>query len=270
MAADMSGLDIKQLRALLAIAESGSVTRAAKLLHVVQPAVSRQLRLLEEDIGTPLFERGSRGMALTEAGHVLVDYARRALHELDRARAEIRPAAKSIGGLVAVGLVPSAADPLAGDLVGSVQRAYPEIRLRITMGLSNHLQQWLERGEIDVAVMYDLPKPSSTLDVEPLLEDELYLVGPPSQGLSATQPVPLKELGSLPMVLPSPAHALRNLVEHALAELGIAMSVVAETNSMQIQKDLVARGFGLTVLPSGAVTKDIARGEVSGAPICDP
>ena len=265
----MPGLDLKQLRALLAIAESGSVTRAAEMLHIVQPAVSRQLRLLEEDLGTPLFERGSRGMALTEAGHILVDYARRALHELDRARAEIQPSAQSISGLVAVGVVPSAADPLAGELVGSVQRTHPDIRLRISMGLTSHLQQWLERGEIDVAIMYDT-KPSSALDVEPLLEDDLWLVGPPSLHLSAACPVPLRELERRPMVLPSPAHALRGLVEHALAVRGVSISITAETNSMQIQKDLVARGFGLTVLPSGAVAKDIARGELSGAPICDP
>lgn len=264
----MSGLDLKQLRALLAIAESGSVTRAAEMLHIVQPAVSRQLRLLEEDLGTPLFERGSRGMALTEAGHILVDYARRALHELDRARAEIQPSAQ-ISGLVAVGIVPSAADPLAGELVGSVQRCHPDIRLRISMGLTSHLQQWLERGEIDLAVMYD-PKPSPTLNVEPLLEDDLYLVGPASLELSPARPVPLRELEHRPMVLPSTAHALRGLVEHALAVRGVSITLAAETNSMQIQKDLVARGFGLTVLPSGAVSKDIARGELSGAPICDP
>ncbi len=87
-------LDMKQLRALLAIAETGSVSRAAELLHIVQPAVSRQLRLLEENLGTALFERGRRGMELTEAGQLMVHHARRALHAAHAVAHRRLPAAR--------------------------------------------------------------------------------------------------------------------------------------------------------------------------------
>src|SRR3954465_14315728 len=90
MAGD-AALDLKQLRALITVAEVGSVTRAAELLHLVQPAVTRQIRTLEQELGVPLFERTRQGMRITEAGAIVVERARRALTELDRARAEVRP-----------------------------------------------------------------------------------------------------------------------------------------------------------------------------------
>ena len=109
-------MDFKQLRAFLTIVETGSVTRASEVLHIVQPAVSRQLRLLEEDLGTPLFHRGRHGMEPTEAGTILIDRARRVLRELDQARDEIRPEPGALTGLVSVGLLPSTSDLLAASL----------------------------------------------------------------------------------------------------------------------------------------------------------
>jgi DNA-binding transcriptional LysR family regulator len=125
-------MDIKQLRALLALADTGSVTRAAKLLHIVQRTVSRQLRLLEEDVGTTLLERGRYGSELTEAGQTLVEYARRALHDLDRARAEITPVPGAIAGTVNIGLLPSTADLLASSLLAAVSASHPTIKPRKT------------------------------------------------------------------------------------------------------------------------------------------
>src|SRR6266496_4125191 len=121
-------MDFKQLRAFLTVADTGNVTRAAELLNLVQPAVSRQLHLLEEDIGAALFERERHGMVLTVAGKALLVYARRAMLELDRARAEIGGAVDGIAGLVTVGLLPSTCDLISSALVGAVAADYPGIR----------------------------------------------------------------------------------------------------------------------------------------------
>lgn len=262
-------MDIKQLRALLAIAETGSVSRAAELLHIVQPAVSRQLRLLEEDLGTPLFARGRRGMELTGSGQLLVEHARRALGELDRARAEIAPVPGVVTGIVTIGLLPSTSDLLAAPLVDALKRQYPQLTVRISMGYAGYLQQWLENGEVDVALLYD-PKPSSLLEVHPLLVEALYLVGLSNTGLSSDHPVPLRELEDKPLILPSQPHGLRLLLDHACAVAGINLSIVAETNAMSIQKNLVTNGMGFTVLPSVAIFEDLAQGVLSAAPITAP
>lgn len=262
-------MDIKQLRALLAIAETGSVSRAAELLHIVQPAVSRQLRLLEENLGTALFERGRRGMELTEAGQLMIHHARRALHELDLAKAEIAPEPGVVTGIVTIGLLPSTTDLLAAPLVIALKRQYPKLTVRVSMGYAGHLQKWLEEGEVDVALLYD-PKPSSLLEVTPLLDEALYLVGLPGTGLERSTPVPLRDLENKAMILPSQPHGLRLLLDGACATAGIRLSIAAETNAMSIQKNLVSSGVGFTVLPSAAVFDDVTHARLCAAPITAP
>lgn len=261
-------MDLKQLRALLAIAETGSVTRAAQLLHVVQPALSRQLRLLEDELGTALFDRTRHGMHLTDAGQVLVEHARRALRELDRARAEV-VAPDTVTGTAAIGLLPSTSALLAGPLVRSLQARFPDLKARLTTGFAGHLQQWLENGEIDLALLYE-PKPSALLDVQPLLDEKLYLVGPMSAGFRFDKAVALSDVASVKLIMPNPPHGLSMILEHACAVAGVRLNVVTETNSMQIQKELVAHGIGFTILPSAAIFDDVASERLSAAPITAP
>ncbi|QHI97612.1 LysR family transcriptional regulator [Xylophilus rhododendri] len=262
-------MDLKQLRALVTVADTGNVTRAAALLNIVQPAVSRQLRLLEEDVGAALFDRSRQGMALTEAGRTLVEYARRVIQELERARAEIQPAAGGVGGIVTVGLLPSTADLLAYALVAAVGLQYPGIRVRIATAYAGTLQGWLESGEVDLSLLYD-PRQTSTLRVRPLLDEVLWLVGLPASGLRPGQPFAVAGLAGRPLVLPSAPHGLRLLVEQAAAQQSVALNVVAETNAMSVQKSLVRGGLGLTVLPTIAVAEDIAAGHLVGAPLSEP
>ena len=262
-------LDIKQLRALLVIAETGSVSRAAEILNIVQPAVSRQLRLLEEDLGTALFSRGRRGMELTDSGQLLVEHARRALRELDQAKAEISPEPGVVTGIVTIGLLPSTSDLLAAPLITVLKQQHPKLTVRISVGYAGYLQKWLENGEVDVALLYD-PKPSSLLEAEPLLDEPLHLVGLPDAGLSQNCPVPLHDLENRALILPSQPHGLRLLLDHACAVAGIRLSIVAETNDMSTQKNLVRHGLGLTILPGVAVFDDIAHGHLCAAPITAP
>jgi LysR family nitrogen assimilation transcriptional regulator len=262
-------VDIRQLRAFLAIADAGSVTRAAALLHVVQPAISRQLRLLEEELGAALFERGRLGMKLTDAGTTLVDYARRALRELERAKAEIQPKSGPVSGSATIGLLPSVCDFLSGPLLVASRRLYPDVRVRIAVGYAGHLEEWLRDGEVDAALLYD-PKPSSSLQVQAILEEPLYLVGLPQARLGHRRPTPLAELDGVPLILPSAPHGLRTLIEHAFSSRHLNLTIAAETNSMAVQKHLVAHGIGLTVLPSVAVGEDVARKVLSASPICQP
>ena len=262
-------MDFKQLRALLVVAETGSVTRAAELLNLVQPAVTRQLRMLEDDVGAVLFHRGRQGMELTEAGRTLVDYARRALDQLDRARAELKPDAGQLGGIVSVGLLPSVCDLLSSRLVSEVSRTQPGIRIRIVMGYAGHLQQWLESGEVDLALLYD-PAPSPDRMVRPLLEESLWVVGLPKSGLNEQTPIHISDLSNQPLILPGASHGLRTLVEHACAAQSVRLNVVAETNSMSVQKSLVLGGHGWTILPSVAIVDDIATGKLAAAPFSAP
>ena len=262
-------MNFSQLRSFMTVAETGNVTRASELLNLVQPAVSRQLRLLEQDVGAELFERERHGMTLTEAGKALLVYARRAMLELDRARAEIGGSSGDVAGLVTVGLLPSTSDLVASALVRSLARDYPGIRTRIAMGYAGDLQRWLEAGDIDVALLYGVER-EAHLQATPLLHEPLWVVGPRSAKLRRERPVTLASLAGKPIVLPSGPHGLRTLVDHACAVSGVKLTIVAETNAMSIQKSLVLGGHGLTILPPIAFAKELAARRVTAAPLTEP
>ncbi|MFE2032343.1 LysR family transcriptional regulator [Streptomyces scopuliridis] len=262
-------MDVKQLKALVTVAEVGSVTRAAELLRLVQPAVTRQIRTLEQELGVPLFERTRQGMRPTEAGAIMVDRARRALNELERARAEVQPTPGVVTGIVTVGLLESTTDLLAEPLVSAIARDHPGVELRLMTAYSGHLQQWLDDGDLDLTLLYNLDSTPS-LNARPLVREHLWAVAPPADGLRADRPVPFTEAAAHPLVMPASGHALRTLIDAAAARAGADMDVVVQTNSMRVQKQLVLAGYGWTVLPGVGVAEDIASGTLSGAPLCEP
>ncbi len=263
-------MDLKQLRAFLTVADTGNVTRAAHILNLVQPAVSRQIRLLEDDVGVALFERERHGMILTEAGRALTGYARRAMLELERARIEITGAAsRGGGGLVTLGLLPSTVDILASPLVSAVAAAYPGIRVRVAVGYAGNLLRALTSGEVDVALLYGAAR-SADIQATPLVEEALWVIGPADSNLHPSRPVPLARLSSHRLVLPSVPHGIRMLVEHACAVSNLTLDISAETNALSVQRSLVLGGHGLTILPPIAVADDLRARKLSGAPVAEP
>jgi DNA-binding transcriptional LysR family regulator len=262
-------MDLKQLRAFVTVADTGNVTRAAQLLNLVQPAVSRQLRLLEEDIGVELFQRERHGMVLTEAGKALLVYARRAFLELDRARVEIAGSDERIAGLVTVGLLPSTCEMICSPLLSAIGAAYPGIRVRIAMGYAGDLQQWLETGDIDVAVIYGVER-EPLIHATPLLEEPLWVVGPLGAKLSRRKPIKLASLSGKPMILPSGPRGIRALVDHACTTAGVQLTTVAETNAMGVQKSLVLGGHGFTILPPIAFADELTKKRLTAAPLVEP
>lgn len=263
-------MDLKQLRAFLMVADTGSVTRAADMLNLVQPAVSRQIRLLEGDIGTTLFDREPHGMTLTEAGKVLVGYARRALEELERARIEVSGTVNNrVSGLVTLGLLPSTVNLLSNALVSAMATAYPEVRVRIAVGYAGTLMQWMASGEVDAALIYGSER-SSSIQTMALVEDSLWVIGPPESKLDPKRPVTLSQLASHKLVLPSAPHGIRTLVDHACAAADITLNLSAETSDLDVQRSLVLGGHGLTVLPTIAVAEDLRVGRLRGAPLSKP
>ncbi|MEO3780979.1 LysR family transcriptional regulator [Micromonospora sp. B11E3] len=262
-------MDLKQLTALVTVAEVGSVTRAAHVLHTVQPAVTRQIRMLEEEVGVALFERTRQGMVPTAAGLLLVERARRALHELERARAEIRPDPGGVSGIVSVGLLESAVDLLAQPLAATIAARYPGIQLRLLTGYSGHLRQWLDAGDVDMSLLYNLTDTPS-LAVAPLLREHLWAVAPPDAGLTPESPVPWETVLAHPLVLPVTGHGLRALIDQARSSVPTPPRIAVQANSMHLQKQLVLAGHGWTVLPAAGVAGDIAAAVLSGAPLTAP
>jgi LysR family transcriptional regulator, nitrogen assimilation regulatory protein len=262
-------MDVRQLKALVTVVEVGSVTRAAELLHLVQPAVTRQIRTLEHELGVQLFERTRQGMRPTKAGVSLAERARRALTELDRARAELTPTPGLVAGIVTVGLLESAAEMLAEPLAAAVMRSHPDIELRLLTAYSGHLQRWLDDGDLDLSLLYNLTSTPS-LNVTALVREQLWAVAPPEAGLDPTRPVRFAEVAARPLVMPTPGHGLHALITTGARQAGAEINAVVHTNSMNLQKRLVRGHHGWTILPAVGIAGDLTGGTLSAAPLCEP
>ena len=262
-------MDIPQLRTLIHVAELGSLSKASDRLHIAQPALSRQVRLLEEELGVRLFERHGRGMILTEQGRDVLRHAMRVMVELEDIRAVVADENAPLRGHVSIGMPPTASDILSEPLVAAFRDMHPEATLRIVSAYSGYLLDWLHRGEIDAAILYD-PKSARTLRITPLLEERLFLIGPPGSPFNLDTPVPFRALAEQRLLLPSVGHGLRSILDRHALEAAISLNVRVEADSYSTLKSLVRSGHGVTVLPLAPIHEELAAGGLTAAPLIDP
>jgi LysR family nitrogen assimilation transcriptional regulator len=263
-------VEIKQLKYFLAVTELGSFSKAAVVLSVAQPVLSRQIRSLEEELGIELLYRNGRGIVVTEAGQLLVDRARSILGEASAIATDIDSMRSSPSGKLILGLPPTAGAILSVPLIERFRETYPRVKLKVQEGYSGHVLEWLSTGRIDVAVLYDAPK-TSTLLTQPLIEEELLLIGPASTPASLREkPIQGAMLGELPLILPSHPHGLRVLVETLLGKIKVIPEVECEIDSLSATLDLVERGVGYGILPYASVIKQVRAGSLVVMPIVEP
>lgn len=249
-------MDLKQLEYFVRVAELGSFTRAAVALDVAQPALSRQVRLLEVELRQNLLTRNGRGAAPTEAGKLLLEHGRGILHQVERAREELGRVRGALAGRVAIGLPPSVAKAMAVPLVREFRQRMPDATLSISEGLSVGMQEALANGRLDIALLYNTG-PSPDVELTPLLEEQLFLVqhraGRAAPSSAKPKPVPLRDVAQLPLVIPSRPNAIRMLVETEMAALGLRPQVALEIDGVAAILDLVEDGAGHAVLSRNAV-----------------
>ncbi|AOO81449.1 LysR family transcriptional regulator [Bosea vaviloviae] len=262
-------MDINQLRTLIHVAELGSLSKAADRLHIAQPALSRQIRLLEDELETRLFDRHGRGMIVTEAGQDVLRHALRIMAEMEEIRAVVSDENAPLRGHVSIGMPPTASDILSEPLVSAFREAHPEATLRIVSAYSGYLLDWLHRGEVDAAILYD-PKSARTLRIRPLLDETLFLISPPGAGLSPDSRVDFAQLEHQRLLLPSRGHGLREIVERCAQERGFALDIKVEADSYATLKGLVRSGHGMTVLPLAPIHEELREGRLCAAPLVEP
>jgi DNA-binding transcriptional LysR family regulator len=262
-------MDLKRLSYFVRIAELGSLSKAADRIRIAQPALSRQMRLLEQDVGVRLFERHRRGMRLTSEGEEFRARLAAPLRQLQIAFQDMRTLSKEIAGDVCLGMPPSTSYVLAGPLARRVAARAPNVALRVVEGYAGHLIDWLQRGEIDVALIYG-PAARYRLNAEELLVEDLVLVGPASCTLSAEVPVPFAHLAKLPLILPSHPHGLRVMIDSMATKTQTKLNVRFEADSFQLMKELVTSGLGYATLPYSSFSREAAAGSLKYAPIAKP
>ena len=265
-------MDLKQLEYFVRVAELGSFTRAAIALDVAQPALSRQVRLLEVELRQNLLTRNGRGALPTEAGKLLLAHGRGILHQVERAREELGRVRGSLAGRVAVGLPTSLARVLTVPLIRAFRIELPDATLSISEGLSVPMQESLIAGRLDIAVLYNA-QPTAEIEITPLLEEDLLLVQRRPPGLPEDPPpgpITLRELGQLPLVIPTRPNAIRMHVESELANIGCRLNIALEIDGVSAILDLVADGAGYAVLSRNAVSSSIRPSAFSVRTITAP
>lgn len=248
-------MDLKQLEYFIRVAELGSFTRAAIELDVAQPALSRQVRLLEVELRQTLLVRNGRGAVPTEAGKLLLEHGRGILYQVQRAREDLGRLRGGLSGRVAVGLPSSVARVLTVPLTRAFREHLPEAHLSISEGLSSGLQEALVSARLDIVVLYNA-QASRELDITPLLEEELLLVRARPPGLHEDPPpgpVTLAEVARMPLVIPSRSNAIRMHVESEMAAAGLKPLVALEIDGVSAILELVLDGAGCAVLSHNAL-----------------
>lgn len=256
-------MDLKQLDYFVRVAELGSFTRASIALNIAQPALSRQIRLLEVELRQNLLIRNGRGALPTEAGNLLLKHGRGILHQVEVAREELGAERGALAGRVSIGLPPSLSRLITVPLTHAFRAALPHAQLSLTEGFSVLMYEGLRVGSLDMAVLYN-PESSPGLEMTGLHEGELVLISP----RASTRPgragkkagISLADVADLPLILPSRRNAFRILIESEMRDIGRKPQIALEVDGLNAILNLVEEGFGHGVLPAYTVSNfDIVK-----------
>jgi LysR family transcriptional regulator, nitrogen assimilation regulatory protein len=261
-------MDLRQLRYFLQIVDSGSFSRASERLNIAQPSLSQHVRSLEDELGVELLARHPRGVTATEYGRLLCDHARSILRDVQRSREALRLSAASPAGEVVVGLPTSACRGLAAPFMSEVAARFPRVRVHLVEALTGSLDEWMQTGRIDVALLYDR-RAFENIVANDILLESLQLILPAKHPLASKPAVAFREAAALPLVLPARPHVIRDVVETAAARADAQLNVSVDCDSLQAIVALVRDGHA-SLYPSFAVLDELRRRELAAVPIVEP
>jgi LysR family nitrogen assimilation transcriptional regulator len=262
-------MDFRRIRYFLQVADEGSLTRAAEVLGIAQPALSRQMRLLEEALAVRLFVRTPRGMQLTEDGEQLRAAVIGPMKQVEVALHNVGSRFAPISGGIVLGMPETTACVLAPSLLRALHTAFPLVNVAVVAHDSHRLVSEMLTGDVDIALIHG-PTPDERLFDSELLSEDLVLVGGRASGLSTDRPVRFADIASLPLTLPRSQPGLRSSVEKIARQMQIKIDVRFEADSLMVRKDLIASDLAYGLLPVSAIRGELASGTLRYAPLRDP
>lgn len=247
-------MDFKQLRAFAYVADLGSFTRASVFLHLTQPALSRQIRLLEQELGTRLFLRTSQGITLTPDGVALMDHATSVLGRVENIKKEFaaKGTQSDATGVVSVGFPAPASRYFSENFFDEFEQRCPGLSLRVVEGFSSMIHEWLLTGSLDLAILFT-PRPSKIISCEHILSERLYAIGRASDTRQTEESILFSDLAKQTLFVPHRPHVTRDQLDLG----GIELSRVVEMDSLSLMLKMAASGRGYTVLPHRGVVEPI-------------
>ena len=263
-------MNFRRLQYFVKIVDVGSLTQAADILHVAQPALSQQIATLESETRQQLLVRTKRGVTPTAAGTALYRHAQLILRQVEQARADMKAAGQGLSGAVSVGLAPgTAAAELAVPLLRTVRERHPGIVLYLNETYGTTLSELIMTGRMDLAVLYGGMTAVHGLSFQLLLLEPLFLVGPGTMERPG-ETVALADFADLELVLPRPYNVVRKMVNDACAGSGLVPHVVAEIESDGTLTAVIGEGLGVTILPASMARRVAAATGGWRTPIVEP
>ena len=244
-------LNLRSLRYFLKVAEFGSISRAAASLHMTQPSLTQHLRSLEEHFGLPLFMRHGRGVILTEAGRTLRLKAEILIYEIDGLKSQLECSQDQPRGNLSVGMPISWSGLVTNPVIERFRREFPDVGIRLAINSSEALADAMNADELQIAVLVKTDE-QENFRLKPLVEDDLFLLGPAGSGLAGLGAASLKDVASYPMIMPLNLTMVMKRIDRTLIAAGTTLNTVIETPSTNILP-LVARGLGYTILSACAL-----------------
>lgn len=262
-------MDLKQFRYFIGICDAGSISRAAKVLHVAQPALSTHISNMEASLGVELLHRSSHGVVPTESGEILYAAAQRIMRDVSRISEEVRTLQQNPVGKVAIGVAEAQGNFFGDVFLHRMLTLFPSIDLHYTSGQSSDLYRKLQSGSLDIGLFYKEPEIGG-VDSRVILNEELFVASAyqKSKGTSPGSVVTLEELRTLPFIFPRRTHfSIRQIVEFAFNGIDLAPQVVAEMDSFISIKKYVSKGFACTILPWSALYEEVENKTIMLRPI---
>jgi len=254
-------MELRQLKIFVAVAEEGSFTRAAEKMGYAQSNMTTQIRLLEEEFHTKLFERLGKRIALTTEGEKLLDHARRLLRYAAEVQAEMT-AAPEPGGILNIGIAESLCIFKLPSLLKEYSRYYPQVKLVIRQGTPLDFQRWLRDNTIDVAFSLDVMIKDEDLTTRVLCEEPMIIVGNPEHPLLEKGFIELKDIAQESFIFTERDCSYRSIMENYLADSKIHLGSSYEFDSVEAIKQFVISGLGISLLPYAAVEKELSLGNM--------
>lgn len=269
-------IDIRGMRSFVAVASAGSISRAADNLHVAQPALSLQIKNIEDHLGVQLFDRTPKGVTLTAAGARFLAHAIDILKRIDVAYEDVRDAVNEPSGRVALGLPQSMAKILTVPLVAEILHRWPKIHFQMIEMSTGYIPDCLVNGHIDIGLTFGVEE-GAGLRCTHLVDEDLVFVTSPTQltaafggDASGMREIRLAELQRFGMILPTGAHSLRSRIDEFLAGQRLSLKVIAEVNTIPQLIELAAAGVGSTILSYASVSGDSAADRLATVRIVEP
>jgi len=254
-------VDLRQLEILQAIAETGSFTACGRKLHVSQSAISRQILLLEEELGEPLFLRVGRQVRMTPAAESLVQLGQRVFLDVRETVGSITDRTRDLRGTLRLSGGMTVCLYVFPPLLKHLRRVHPHLDVRLTVALAGKSVQEIRGGRVDAGLL-TLPVAETDLVTVPALREELLLVTAPTHQLAKRKKVPARELAGLPFVLFEVGSATRKVIDNFFASQSIEPTIVMDTENVEIIKAMVKTGLGVGIVPYQAVAREVKAGQL--------